>query len=256
MKIMKKFFGAALLAGAAVGAFVGTAGTASAEGTLTANVAVTTDYIFRGITQSGGSPAVQGGFDYVDGTLYAGTWLSSISFSSGPEMDLYAGWTPTVGPVALNLGVLGYFYPGASDDSAEFDYYEAKATATITPFTGFSLTGSAYYSPDFFGETGNALYLELAGAYTVSDKISVSGAYGNQKIDDPDGPTVPGSHSDSYNTWNLGLTYALGNGYSIDGRYSDTDIDANAASPSITDFALPDGTAYDSAFVLTLKKTM
>lgn len=252
MKMMKKLFSAALLAGAAIGAM---AGTANAEGTFTGNVGLTTDYVFRGISQTNGNPAIQGGLDYVNGAFYAGTWMSNTDFGpfgGNTELDLYAGWTPTVGPVALNLGVLGYFYPGAHDDAAEFNYYELKGTATITPFTGFSLTGSAYYSPDFFGETGNALYLEIAGAYTVSDKISISGAFGNQKIDDVNGPAAGGTDGD-YNTWNLGLTYTIGNGLSVDGRYIDTDIDP---SDDIATFATTDETQYDSAFVLSIKKAL
>jgi uncharacterized protein (TIGR02001 family) len=245
MKTVKKILAGALLASAAM------TGVAHAEGTWSGNIALTTDYEFRGITQTSGNPAVQGGFDYVDGQFYAGTWASNVSFSSGPELDVYAGFTPTLGPVALNLGVIGYFYPGAADDAAEFDYYEAKATATLTPAQGFSVTGSLYYSPDFFGETGNALYTEIAAAYTVSPALSVSGAFGHQTIDDVNGPGA-GSVSGDYNTWNLGVTYTL-SGFAIDARYVDTDI---SSSDAIAAYAGTDETAYDSAFILTVKRTL
>ncbi|MFT3727252.1 MAG: TorF family putative porin [Terricaulis sp.] len=245
MRTVQKMLAGAMLMGAAI------SGVAHAEGTWSGNIALTTDYVFRGITQTSGNPAVQGGFDYVNGQFYAGTWASNVSFSDGPELDVYAGVTPSLGPVALNLGVVGYFYPGAQDDGAEFDYYEAKATATITPATGFSVTGSLYYSPDFFGETGDALYTEIAASYAASDALSISGAFGHQTIDDVNGPGA-GSVSGDYNTWNLGVTYTL-SGFAIDARYVDTDIDSG---DDIATYAGTDETAYDSAFILTVKKTL
>lgn len=248
MKSMKKLIGAAMLAGAAI---AGSAGVAHADGTWSGNIALATDYEFRGLSQTNGNPAVQGGLDYVNGQFYAGTWASNVSFSNGPELDFYAGFTPTLGPVALNLGVIGYFYPGARDDAAEFDYYEAKAAGTITPVSGLSLTGSAYYSPDFFGETGTAFYTELAGAYTINDALSISGAFGHQTIDDVNGP-APGSSNGNYNTWNLGVTYTL-QGFAIDARYVDTDINP---TDSIATYAGTDQSVYDAAFVLSIKRTL
>jgi uncharacterized protein (TIGR02001 family) len=245
MRAVKKILAGALLMSAAV------SGVAHAEGTWSGNIALTTDYEFRGITQTSGNPAVQGGFDYVNGQFYAGTWASNVSFSDGPELDVYAGFTPTLGPVALNLGVIGYFYPGAQDDGAEFDYYEAKAAATITPAEGFSVTGSLYYSPDFFGETSDAFYSEIAAAYAFSDALSFSGAFGHQTIDDVNGPGA-GSDSGDYNTWNIGATYTT-HGFAIDARYVDTDIDAG---DTIATYTGTDETAYDSAFILTIKRTL
>ena len=245
MRAVQKILIGALLASVAM------SGVAHAAGTLSGNIALTTDYKFRGITQTSGNPAVQGGFDYVDTQFYAGTWASNVSFSSGPELDVYAGFTPSLGPVALNLGVIGYLYPGASDATGEFDYYEAKATATITPAAGFSVTGSLYYSPNFFGETGAAFYTELAAAYTASDALSFSGAFGHQTIDDVNGPS-PGKVSGDYNTWNLGATYTT-HGFSIDARYVDTDI---GATDAIATYAGTDKTAYNAAFILTLKRAL
>jgi len=54
---------------------------ATPEHTLTANVGLYSEYIFRGIAQTGGKPAVQGGFDYAHSSgFYAGTWASNISW--------------------------------------------------------------------------------------------------------------------------------------------------------------------------------
>jgi uncharacterized protein (TIGR02001 family) len=78
---------------------------------LTANADITSNYIFRGITQSANRPAVQGGLDYtVPGTGFAiGTWVSSIDFGDHTpiEWDLYANYNFALGPVNASVGVIG-----------------------------------------------------------------------------------------------------------------------------------------------------
>src|SRR5690606_10986980 len=110
-------------AGAAV---VAGAGSASAEGVVSASVALTSDYVFRGVSLSDG-PAVQGGFNYSADSWYAGVWGSNVV--EGLELDVYVGFTPTTGPIEWDLGVIGYLYPDADDDIAEYDYFELMAGA-------------------------------------------------------------------------------------------------------------------------------
>jgi len=239
---MKKLIGMAMLAGAA------TAGVAHAEGTVSANVALTSDYVFRGISLSGNDPAIQGGVDYTTDQWYAGVWSSSLS--DGMELDLYAGFTPTTGPVTWDLGIISYFYPGADDDAAEFDYYELKAAGGFSISEQFGIGGAAYFAPENYGDTGEALYLEINAAYAINDAVSINGAYGNQSIDDPDGP-FGAAGEDDYNTWNVGGAFAL-HGFQVDLRYHDTDIDAGSDIESYT----YGPSSYDSAFVITLGREL
>ncbi|MDX2275900.1 MAG: TorF family putative porin [Hyphomonadaceae bacterium] len=223
MKKMKFFKLAA--AATALMAGAGAATSAHAEGTITGNVTIASDYVFRGISQTQGGPAIQGGFDYANGIFYAGTWASNVASSTissgGIEMDLYAGVAPTVGPVALNFGVIGYFYPGADDEGAETNYYEAKASASFSPIESLTLTGSLFYSPEFSLELGEAIYYELAAGFAVSDTIGLKASIGEQDIDEI---------SDSYTTWSVGGTYAY-SGFTFGLTYSDTDdaFEAGAA---------------------------
>jgi hypothetical protein len=60
--------------------------------TVSANVGYTTDYVFRGISQSNEDAAVQGGVDFACGRFYIGTWGSSIAFGNGTEIDVYGGY--------------------------------------------------------------------------------------------------------------------------------------------------------------------
>lgn len=241
MKGMKKFIGAAMLAGAAI---VGTSGAAHADG-FTGSVALTTDYVFRGISQSDGSGAVQGSLDYSHGIFYAGAWGSSINFGaaspvdvSSLELDLYAGVKPTTGPVNWDLGVIGYFYPNSTDAFGELDYYEGKVAASIAPGGGpFTIGGAIYYSPDFTLETGTGVYAEINAGYAFSDAFSVSAAFGNQNVDD----------IGDYNTWNIGAKYVW-SGFTFGATYSD--------SEAFDEGFVGDETLSDGRFSLSVSRSL
>lgn len=209
MKSVKKILGATALTSMML------AGAAHAEGTISGTVTLTSDYLFRGITQTGNNPAIQGSLDYTNGGFYAGVWGSSIDFGidESVELDAYAGFRPTYGPVTFDFGVIGYFYPGSTDALGEYDYIEGKAAASFSPAEGLTLGAALFYSPEFTFETGDALYSEVNASYAVSDAISLSGAFGNQDID----------LGVDYQTWNFGGSYTY-SGLKFDLRYTDTDI--------------------------------
>ena len=87
------------------------------------NVGVASDYVFRGISQTNEDPQIFGGVDMVADIFYAGAWASNVDFGdeTDAEYDLYAGVTPTIGPVAANFGIIYYGYVGAPD-GPEYDY--------------------------------------------------------------------------------------------------------------------------------------
>jgi uncharacterized protein (TIGR02001 family) len=214
---MRKMNKALLGLAVAAGAMIGGANVAHAEGAFAGNVALTTDYVFRGISQTEGNPAIQGGFDYTNGIFYAGTWASNVSSatisSGGTEFDLYAGVTPTLGPVSLNFGVIGYFYPGAADDVFETDFLEVKAAASYNPIEPLTLTGSLFYSPEFTLETGESLYYEVGAAFAVSDAFGLKASYGVQDAD---------AYGDSYDNWLVGATYGIA-GFTLGLSYTGTE---------------------------------
>ncbi len=191
---------------------------------LSGNIALTSDYVFRGFTQNGGNPAFQGGFDASYGAFYVGTWGSSVNFASaGTELDLYAGYKPTFGKLSTDLGVVGYFYPGAKDKAAELDYAEIYAKASYPVIEPWTIGAQAFYSPEFTGETGDAWYLEANTAYTITPALSASGAFGWQTVDKLDFEPSTAAQDDDYLTWNVGATYTVA-GFGLDVRYSDTNI--------------------------------
>ncbi len=237
---MKKLIGAAMAAGATI------AGVGAAQaGEISGNIALTSDYVFRGVSLSDNGPAVQGGFDWEGDVFYAGVWGSSII--DGMELDLYAGFTPTTGPIEWDLGVVGYFYPRADDDGAEFDYYELLAAASYSLTEQFSIGGGVYFSPENYADTGEATYFEVNGAYALNDMLSFSAAYGNQTVEEPAGPGT----EDDYNTWNVGGTYAI-HGFEVDLRYHDTDIDAGSDIESYT----YGPRSYEARGVITISRAL
>lgn len=178
------------------------AGSASAEGAFSYNIGVTSDYVFRGITQTDGGAAVQGGIDYSSGMFYAGGWASNVDFADY-EVDLYLGVKPVVGDFSFDLGVVTYQY----GDEA-FNSSEVKAAVSYPLYKG--TVGAAYYYNLDFDDT---TYYEVNASYPLSDKLSVSGALGEQ---DAGGA--------KYSTGNIGLTYAITPKLSVDARFSDTNI--------------------------------
>lgn len=220
-----KLLNTTALAGAAALALLASAGAASAQDVaVTANVAVTSDYVFRGYSQSNEDPAVQAGVDVTVGSsFYAGVWASNVDFGDNTEaeIDIYGGFRGETKGYNWDVGLVTYLYaPGANQ---EYDYAELKVAAsrTIGPVTAGA---AVYFSPDFFGADKEATYGEVNAAYATSiTGLSLSGAVGKQWL----------SVSTDYTTWNLGGTYAFaGTPLSLDVRYSDTDIDSPAVPTS------------------------
>jgi len=211
--------------------------------TITGNVALATDYAFRGISQTTEAPAIQGGFDatFGDSGFYAGAWASNINFGAGGanlELDVYGGYKFALGGVAMDVGVLGYLYPSADDDFiGELDFYEVYVKPSIALSEQFTLGGNISYSPDFQNETGDAFYYEVNGTFVASPELSFSGAVGMQNVD------TPGffAGEDEYTTWNVGGTYsAMGLGFDL--RYVGTGVD--------------NADAYDDRVIFSIKKAM
>ncbi|WP_428151953.1 TorF family putative porin [Brevundimonas sp.] len=192
------------------------AGAASAQD-VAFNAAVTSDYVFRGVSQTNEDPALQVGVDYASGGFYVGAWASNVDFgdSTDAEIDLYAGYRTEAAGFAFDFGAVGYTYVDApSIPDAGYGYVELKAAASRA--VGPATVGAAiYFSPDFFGIDERATYVEGNIAFTPADKWSVSAAVGKQMLD----------VTDDYATWNVGVGYAFTDNLVVDVRYHDTDVD-------------------------------
>lgn len=197
------------------------------------NAGMSSDYVFRGVSQTKGDPAVSIGVDAAQGRFYAGASATNVDFvgdkDTDAEIDLYAGVRPEFRGFNLDLGVVSYLYVG-QPDGADYNYVELKAAASraVGPAT---LGTAVYWSPDFFGSTEDqATYAEVNGAVSPADRWTVSAALGRQWL----------SSDLDYTTWNLGVGYTLTPHLALDVRYYDTDQH---------DFGSP----YDARAVASLK---
>lgn len=179
------------------------------------NVGANNDYVFRGISQTDEDLSIFGGVDATFmGIGYAGAWASNVDFGNGTnfEYDLYAGVKPVVGAVTFDMAVIFYGYAGSPNGSNQ-DYFEGKIAASV-PAGPVTLGAALYYSPEFFGKTGDAVYTEVNFSTSIPDsKFSVSAALGYQQVQGPA----------DYMTWNAGVGYAFTDNLAVDVRYHDTD---------------------------------
>jgi uncharacterized protein (TIGR02001 family) len=177
------------------------------------NAAITSDYRYRGISQTRLQPALQGGADYTHNPtgLYAGTWLSTIKWtgdsggSGNVEWDVYAGKRGEIAKnVSYDVGVLGYLYP--SNGLGSVAGFANANTAEIYGQIGY---GPAYikYShavTNLFGfvDSKNSGYLDLGANIDASSGYTVNLHAGHQN--------VKNNSASSYTDWKVGVTKDFG----------------------------------------------
>ena len=214
---------------ALVVAFLPGAAVAQDEWSASGNVALTSDYKFRGISQSDESPAIQGGFDLEHGSgFYAGVWGSSVDFDPAGkdeydgslELDLYLGIGGDLGSdlggsdLTWDLGYIYYDYPG--DDKKEGDYQEVYAGLGWE-----DLSLGLAYSDDYYGETGKFWY--VYGGYSVSLGMDASLDFhvGFNRLDEKDGFLMD---QDAYTDYSISVSRDFA-GVNIALAYVGTDLD-------------------------------
>jgi uncharacterized protein (TIGR02001 family) len=213
--------------------------------------ALMSDYVFRGITQSDHGPAVTAYFEpryniNPNLQLYAGIAGTSVRLPTTPsaEIDLYAGFRPTFGPLALDFGFMYYWYPrevqfdgvtriyaNGATTLANTDFWEVYGKSTYTFNDAFSAGLSVYYTPSYLGTDAPGTYLSGTAKLNLSGLPKdwgwfVSGELAHYWLGTAraDGVlfTAPINLPD-YTTWNVGLafTYKV---FTLDLRYYDTSL--------------------------------
>ena len=203
-----------------------------ARSNFSGTATLTTDYVFRGLSQTDKNPAAQVSFDYNHPVgVFLGAWASNVanSVSEGNlEIDLYGGYK---GQLSENLGfelsAIYYWYPGGGNDP-EPDYLElhggvnyAFANIPLEPKIGLGLN----YSPDFYGEDGNAYYINGTLRLTLPYKFGLRFEVGYQNVEG-DKTTGNGGGPDSedgydYLFWHISLSREI-LGFNLDLSYWDT----------------------------------
>ena len=253
MSSLKKIAGSVLAAGVAVAALSGAARAEDKFG-YTWTITAASDYIFRGISYTESEPTVNSYLEGTYGIFYLGLWTSNIdtcdvSGCLGPwEQDAYLGIRPTTGPVTWDLAALYYYYKAkGSVGSTETDYFEFKASGTVTPITNLALTGTVYYAPDQDLASPQNVSVEGTVAYTlpqmgiftptISGQVGFSdadtnGIYGTESTALAGGKLGYWNGDDQYTYWNAGLKLAVEK-FTFDLRYWDTNIADNVGDLSL-----------------------
>lgn len=190
---------------------------------ISANVALVSDYRFRGISQTGKDAAVQGGFDASwEPGFYLGTWASSVDFGdvddgSGSygtmEIDYYAGWAGPIGDTdfGIDVGYMYYQYPGDTVNP-EGDYQEVYLKGSWR-----DLSLGLAYSDDYYAESDELLYVSGDYSFNLIENLSVGLHAGYSSLEElklrEDGTVSKGgflsSDEDGYADYSVSLTYTF-----------------------------------------------
>jgi uncharacterized protein (TIGR02001 family) len=145
--------------------------------TTSGNLSLTSDYVFRGVSQSEGQLAVQGGFDVAHKSgLSAGVWASSVSSAKGSlEVDLYANYGFKLGAVDLSVGYINYMYNTSVNGGNGGEANVALSVAGVTLKASKGVSGSLsdyYYEANYSREIAKSLTLGLHYGYDRANKDS------------------------------------------------------------------------------------
>jgi uncharacterized protein (TIGR02001 family) len=196
------------------------------EHTFAYNVGVTSQYLYRGLSQSNYRPALQGGVDYTHSSgFYAGIWASSITWlrdfglnTSRVEIDTYLGYKQTVGDFTYDVGYLRYNYPGTRKGEAiRPDTDEIYIAGTFKEYTLKYSHGIS----NVFGtiDSKNTGYFDLTAAWPLVEGLTLTAHIGHQKF------TGVTKSDSTYTDWKLELGKDFGQGISGGIGYTGTNAD-------------------------------
>ena len=196
---------------------------------LSGNVTLASEYRFRGVDLSFGKVAIQGGVDLsTDAGFYIGTWASSLDEQTvgygSTEVDVYGGWSGSIGDISADVGVIAYMYPDAGP--GDFDYIEFYGSLGYA-FGPAELTVGVAYAPDqdSLGSTDNFYIYTDLGVGIPDTPVSLTGHLGYT-----DGFLTFTNDSNAFD-WSLGLDVAVGGPVTIGVAYvgveGDVAIDPN-----------------------------
>lgn len=234
---MKKLILAASIVAAFTGNFAHAQEAAAPEHSLTYNAGITSDYRFRGISQSRLGPAVSLGADYTNTPtgLYVGTWVSTIKWikdsgasKGSSELDIYAGKRGELAKGVTYDAGLAYFYYSQNRLNAVPGFSNANSTEAYLQL-GFGPAYVKYFHclTDFFGTEGskNSTYYDIGADLDVAEGTRLNLHVGHQKIK---------NYADyDYTDWKIGVTKDFGIA-AVSLAYIGTNADRGLYTPAST----------------------
>ncbi len=195
------------------------------ESNLSWNLSLTSDYVFRGVSQTNRDPALQGGADYKFGSSgwYVGVWGSNVDFNDpiGPdlEVDTYVGYNTDLNDSwNFDAGLFRYNYIGENSGYGNIDYNELIGKLTYDKWLTFTLA----YSNDYVNTGDTEFYYHVGGNWELGHGFSLNAGVGYTDIDNTDGLT----------DWNIGVSRSFGP-VNAALNYYDTDADGPRLSDAV-----------------------
>lgn len=194
----------------------------AADSPLTGNITLTSDYKFRGYTQTNYKPALQGGFDYaLPGGFYVGNWNSSIEQSlyggASLESDVYGGYKGKLGALDFDVGAIHYMYPGSTGPKiSNSELYFGLAVGPFAAKLYYALTDYFAFGKIFGGpETDGTIYVDLAANHDLGGGLTLNAHVGLLRLKNASSYAgVPSTVTDykvgvskDFSGWVLGLAY-------------------------------------------------
>ncbi|RDV26709.1 hypothetical protein DXV75_06905 [Alteromonas aestuariivivens] len=215
---------------------------------LSANVSVTNNYIWRGLTQTTNDAAVQGGIDYAsDSGFYAGTWASNVNYGADDvysyEHDLYFGFSGEAGSFSYDVGYLYYNY----DDVAEFDFGEVYGTLGFGNFSATLYVLANTEAEEGEGQDfgfGEATYVSLDYTIALESGTEIGLHVGNHQGDFAE---AFNGVTESYNDWGVSISR---DGFSFAITGTDMDDDEPAAGGAYDNDSVKFAVSYGVDFEL------
>ncbi|MDY0122869.1 TorF family putative porin [Sulfurimonas sp.] len=146
---------------------------------VSANMSLTSNYVWRGMTQTKDSPAIQGGVDLEYKGLYAGVWGSNVDFGANDnnslELDIYGGYAGEIAGIGYDVGYIQYAYPNKSD---EYNFGEAYVGVS-KEWDKFGLSAKQSFGIETDDTNPEDFYEVGASTSVLPYEIGFDASYGN-----------------------------------------------------------------------------
>lgn len=210
MKVLKK---TAIAAAVITSLGASTQAIAGLEG----NIGATSNYIWRGVTQTNDRAAVSGGLDYShDSGFYLGAWASNLD-GSQYELDLYGGYGMDIGALGLDFGLISYEYPVEPDDYFREVYFNGS-WSVLNFGVAYTFDSEDDSSAEF---SSGDIYLSLGADFDLGNDWGVGAYIGDYDFDDSDG--------EDYTHYGVAVSKAAGDFGDLTFAIDKNDLDASGA---------------------------
>jgi uncharacterized protein (TIGR02001 family) len=174
------------------------------------NAAATSEYMFRGISQTDDHPAIQAGAGYsFSNGLYVGGWVSNVDFGAADqdtdaEIDTFIGWNGDLGATNLDVQLVRYNYVG-EPDGVDYAYNELIGKLTFAE----NYTATLGYTNDYLNTSTDSIYAGLGGSWEVGAGVNLTAGLGYTTVQGPEDGYLDysvGANRD-FGPVNIGLGY-------------------------------------------------